>query len=283
MTKIIKFFSNFCDSNNCKEVYERLCETKTMDNYGKGKDYIITTGEDYNFAVIINTAMPELKLSKENVIGLAFEPNLFLDIKPEFIEYAKKYIGKYYIGNKDDLPEPFIEDYAYMWHITPLKSIPEKKNLISIMISEKIFAPGHAYRHVLAQEIIKRKLPVDIYGRGCMYYMDMKLPNVKGRFQELEPYQSYHFHIAIENFQTNGYFSEKITNPLLCGTTPIYLGCKKIEKYFPNEVIHLSHDINRDIKIIEDIIKNPKKYKKQINIDSIKKTINLLENFNKLL
>ena len=38
----IKIFSSFCDSNNCKEVYERLCETKMLNQYGKGKEIEIT-------------------------------------------------------------------------------------------------------------------------------------------------------------------------------------------------------------------------------------------------
>jgi hypothetical protein len=273
MTKIIKFFSSFCDSSNCKDVYERLCETTKMDNYGKDKDYYITTEDDYNFAIIINTAMPSLKISKDNVIGLAFEPNQYLGLTPQFVEYAKKYIGKYYIGNKNNLPDVFIEHYAYMWHTTPLNYIPEKKNIMSIMVSQKMSAPGHKYRHYLTQEILKRNLPIDIYGRGCMMH---KGNNIKGTFKELEPYESYQFHIAIENFETNAYFSEKIVNSLLCGTTPIYLGCGTIDNYFPNDVIHLTSSLVKDIILIEDILRNPDKYKKQINIDSIKKTINLL-------
>lgn len=273
MTKRIKFFSSFCSSENCKEVYERL--------YGKYDDIIVTTGDDYNFAIIINTAMPILKIDKKNVIGLAFEPNNYLGLTPQFIEYAKKYIGKYYIGDKsllsNDLPEPFIEHYAFMWHTTPLKSIPIKNSLMSIMISQKLNAPGHKYRHKLTQEIIKRNLPIDIYGRGCKYHKSQYL---KGEFKEIEPYESYHFHIAIENFQTNAYFSEKITNPLLCSTQPIYLGCNTIDNYFPNMVTHLSGDIMKDIVMIEDILKNPEKYKKEINIMSVKQTINL---FNHLM
>ena len=275
MTKIIRFFSSFCDSSNCKEVYERLCEVVPNDKYR------ITTGDDYNFAVIINTAMPKLNVSKENVIGLAFEPVQFLGLSQQFIEYAINNIGKYYIGDTTvyNLPKPFTEHYAYMWHTTPLKSIPVKNisnNIMSIMISQKTSAPGHKYRHLLTQEILKRNLPVDIYGRGCRQYNDNI--NIMGEFKEIEPYEKYKFHIAIENFQTQAYFSEKITNPLLCGTIPIYLGCKTIEKYFPNETIKLYGNINMDIQLIEDILKNPEKYNKKINIDSIKNTINLFNN-----
>lgn len=269
--KVIKFFSSFCDSSKCKEVYEKICQVIPNNRFS------ITTDNDYNFAVIINTAMPKLNISKENVIGLAFEPVQFLGLTNEFIQYAVQHISKYYIGDTTafNLPKPFIEHYAYMWHPIPLKSIPVKPKILSIVISEKLSAPGHKYRHHLTQEMLKRKLPVDIYGRGCNLYNKKNISNIMGEFNGLEPYEKYVFHIAIENFQTEAYFSEKITSPLLCGTIPIYLGCKTIEKYFPNEVIRLSGVIDKDVLLIEDLIKNPEKYKKNIDVESIRNTIHL--------
>jgi len=42
----IKIFSSFCDSENCKNVYERLCETHLMPNYGKDNEiYIVERAE----------------------------------------------------------------------------------------------------------------------------------------------------------------------------------------------------------------------------------------------
>ena len=43
--------------------------------------------------------MPDLRVSKENVIGLAFEPIPFLDLTIPFIEYAQKHIGKLNLNN----------------------------------------------------------------------------------------------------------------------------------------------------------------------------------------
>jgi len=80
----------------------------------------------------MNNAMPNLNIQKENVIGLAFEPIYFLGLTTQFIEYAKKHIGKYYIGDKFDLPAPFIEHFAYMWHSRPSKEITTKNKLMSI-------------------------------------------------------------------------------------------------------------------------------------------------------
>ena len=164
----IKFFSSFCDSKVCKDTYERLCEVHNMPNYnsnGKGKNIFITTGDDYTHAIILNTAMPVLKIPKENVLGLAFEPPAFLGITKEFINYAQKNIGKYFIGDKRhwaavvNLPDVFKEHYAYTWHSAPLTYIPVKNKLMSIMVSNKKHAPGQKYRHKLVDHILISGFP----------------------------------------------------------------------------------------------------------------------------
>ena len=285
----IKFFSSFCDSLTCKIHYDRVCEVGKMTNYASdssnSKNIFITTGEDYTHAIILNTAMPVLKIPKENVLGLAFEPPPYLKLTVEFIQYAQKYIGKYFIGDKRSwtalvyLPDVFKEHYAYMWHIAPLTYIPVKNKLMSIMVSNKKFAPGHKYRHILVGHILRSGMPIDIYGRGANNYQHGRGDSrIKGTFNELEPYESYQFHICIENFQTNAYFSEKITNTLLCGTTPIYWGCKNILAYFPANVITLSGEVSKDMSLLRDILLNPAKYTANIDVDAVKNKLNLLKN-----
>ena len=282
-TMMIRIFSSFCSSENCKEVYERLCEVHKMPNYGPDKSFYITSGDDYTHVIIANTAMPQLKPSipKSHVIGLAYEPPPFLGLTPQFVEYARKYIGTYYIGEKGNLPEPFVEHYGYMWHITPLYTLPSTKhNLISIMVSQKTNAPGHQYRHALVQQILRSDLPIDIYGRGCRYYKADS--RIKGDFTEREPYESYQFHICIENFQTPHYFSEKITNTLLCGTTPIYWGAKHIHDYFPTMVHVLSGNVQEDMKLLHELVKNPDAFRKMIDVSAVKSKISLLENLHNI-
>lgn len=292
----IKFFSNFCDSVMCKYHYERVCQVGLLDNYGPGKPLYITTEEDYTHAIILNTAMPVLKnIGKANVLGLAFEPTPFLKLTPEFIQYAQTYIGKYFIGSKyvifDNtthfiLPDVFKEHYAYIWHMTPLyfNYIPPKTRTMSIMVSEKKNAPGHQYRHTLVKHILTKGLPIDIYGRGSNLYKGLygsiykKDSRLKGQFNELEPYANYSFHICIENFMSPAYFSEKITNTLLCSTTPVYWGCTKILEYFPTNVILLSGDVVNDVELLQSICADPAKYKSTIDLATIKKRLNLLKN-----
>ena len=101
----IRIFSSFCPSENCKEIYERLCEAYKMDNYGEDKEIFITNGEDYTHVIILNKAMPTIPshIPKKNVIGFAFEPPKFLNISEEFIQYAKNNIGKYFISKSNNV------------------------------------------------------------------------------------------------------------------------------------------------------------------------------------
>ena len=298
----IKIFSDFCDSLTCKNHYERICDITQLEHYGPDKALYITTGEDYTHAIILNTAMPVLKnIGRANVLGLAFEPPSFLNITPQFINYAQKYIGKYFIGdvyvplnnNQNQyilLPPLFKLQYAFMWHITPFPFdyAPGKTRLMSIMVSEKQSAPGHAYRHDLVKNILSKGLPIDIYGRGANKYKGLygsiykNDSRLKGPFQEFEPYAPYAFHICIENFMTPAYFSEKITNTLLCNTTPIYLGCGRVLEYFPDNVLFLSGNVDQDIKLLQAIINEPMKYRTQLNLLAIKDKLNLLKNVEKI-
>ena len=277
----IRIFSSFCSSTLCKQKYESIDEAFLEHNYGPTKDIYITDGDDYTHVIIMNVDMPRLKnIPKENVIGLAFEPPHFLGLNNEFVHYAQKYIGKYFIGQTYGLPAPFIEYQGYMWHTPPLKIIPNKPNLMSIMVSQKTKAPGHKYRHELVSKILASDLPIDIMGRGCKYYKSD--PRLKGEFNSAEPHLYYQFHIAIENFQINHYYSEKVMDPLFCGTTPVYLGCHNIDDYFPGMIIKLSGDTTKDMELLSDILKRPEAYRKPIDIDAVKKTTSFVKNIPRL-
>jgi hypothetical protein len=270
----IRIFCSFAPSDKCKDVFERINYSNECSFYGKDKKYIFTNDDDFTHVIIMNTSMPELKIPKENVIGLAFEPIYFLGLTPEFVEYAKNHIGKYFIGDKFDLPEPFVEHFSYMWHSRPPREIQFKNKLMSIVVSEKQFAPGHLYRHQLVQKIIELNLPIDIYGRGSRQY---KYNRVIGEFNDAEPYETYSFSICIENTICNHYFSEKVITPLMYNCMPIYLGCKNLNKYLENVII-LNGDINTDILVIMKIIENPYLYYRKTYTDKNIKAVNLIEN-----
>ena len=103
----VRFFTSFGTEKGAIDVYKRILSIIDLVQYGT--DIIFVEDDSYTHAVLLNTPMPELKCPKENVLGLAFEPNAFLHLTYDFLFYANKYIGKYYIGSRDGfLKEPFI-------------------------------------------------------------------------------------------------------------------------------------------------------------------------------
>ena len=278
----IRIFADFCDSAHCKHAIESISLfCKNIELYGANKSVFITDGDDYSHVIIWNTGMPNIRrdIPKENVIGFAYEPIVYLGLTHKFIEYAIQNIHKYYIGDTNGLPLPFVEGNCFLTYNAPLPVLRPKTRRMSLMISQKAQQPGHIYRHELANAILRTDLPIDIYGRGCIFdiykHGDSR---IKGTFEKYELYEDYEFHICIENVQSNHYFSEKIINSLLTNTTPVYLGCKNIDNYFPENVVHLTGQVDNDLKLLTDICANPSKYKKIIDVVEIEKKVSLLHN-----
>jgi len=282
----IRCFADFGTSEVIqKELEQKGINFLQQERNQYGITYVFTNRDDYTHVILINKAMPNIShIPKENVIGLANEPLQFLNVTYDFVEYARKYIHRYYIGDKGNLPEPFIEGYGFLLCYSPALKIEIQKNkFMSIMISQKTNAPGHQYRHQLVQAILQTPLPIDIYGRGCMYYSTIQDERIKGIFDNNELFEGYMFSICIENFQCNHYFSEKIINPLLQKVTPIYLGCYEINSYFPEMYLSLSGDISKDMILLQNIYKNPEKYIRTIDLKKVDDKVNLIANLPHLL
>lgn len=281
----IKIFSDFCNSETCKQRYESMCKVHNMNNYGADKYLNITTGNTYTHAILLNCPIvPDISVNPECVLGLAFEPIPYLRLSHDFIDFADKHIGTYYIGYKHpNLTSPlFKEHHGFMWHTEhPLELMVKKsKNVISLIISNKLQAPGHIYRHKLATFILIHDLPIDIWGNGTARYIS-KFPdkkNIKGPFKDKEPYEPYSLSICIENHRHPHYFSEKISNCFICNTTPVYLGCTEIETYFPNQITHLTGNLVEDCALLVEISKNPSKYIREIKSIENDNVLNLIKN-----
>lgn len=242
----IKIFSNFCYSKDAAEAYVRVF----------GKDPTIEFVDvSYEYAIILNTAMPELECPKENVIGLALEPVPFLFLSDEFVNYAVKNIGKYYIGEKYDLSEPFVEHHSFMWHTPIPDSINPKTKLMSIIFSKKNITENHRYRRELVVALLTNNFPVDVWGVGCDLIVNGD-SRVKGKFNDIEPYDGYLYTIAIENYVHPEYISEKVLSPLVHKTIPLYLGATNIDNYFPGYTIKLRGNLVQDMNIIYNTLVN---------------------------
>ena len=278
---LIKIFSSWCTSECMKNTYESY--RNHIKNPKYGVNYKFTNGDNYTHAIICNTAMPELSIPKKNVIGFSHEPLYFLRMSPEFIQYAEKHIGTYYIGEKNNLSDTFVEHQGFLHRLASINYIPKKNKIMSIMVSHKKEAPGHIYRHKLVEAILKTNLPIDIWGNGTDVYRYKNDERVKTNFDDLHNmYDNYKFHIAIENFTTPHYISEKILNCLICSTMPVYWGCKNVSNYIDNVILlsqndDLNNRLVNDINLLTKICDNPDEYYKPVNLNDQK--LNKLLNF----
>ncbi len=274
----VKFFSDICDSETIKKIFIN----NFIGSESKPNRIEYVSDDTYTHCVIVNTAMPSLKIPKENVIGIAFEPPHFLNLNEGFKRYAEKNISKYYIGDNTGLNHLFICHIGFIWHCPFPQHIPFKNKLMSIIFSDKKELQGHKYRHELINQILTTNLPIDIWGRGCEHLTNREDARIQGGFADIEPYENYQYTIAIENCALEAYVSEKFFNALLYETVPLYYGAKCVDTLFENKFLRLTGDITVDFKLIQDVCINPSHYHKKIDRYKVAKEINIGHHLNKI-
>jgi hypothetical protein len=100
---------------------------------------------------------------------------------------------------------------------------PEKTRLISVVNSDKVISEGHVRRRQFI-ELLKDRFRdrIDVF------------PAIRGRvldkWQAIAPYR---FHVAIENSNSDDYWSEKLSDAFLGWAHPLYNGAPNIGDYFP--------------------------------------------------
>ncbi len=174
------------------------------------------------------------------------------------------------------MPQVWWLDFTYD-ELMDLKPFSKTKNL-SVINSIKQSTEGHRKRVNLINNIVK-KYPNDIdvwgsitRGRENSGPYKTKLPP-KNKKNGILPYK---YHLTIENGSSPFYFSEKIVDPLLCWSMPIYWGCKNIDKFLPKGS-YINIDINK--KGVEDeIISISKSNIMEDNIDNIAEARELMLN-----
>lgn len=119
-------------------------------------------------------------------------------------------------------------------------SLNHKKNkLVSMMYSNKNFAPGHSLRFLIANNLGEH---IDVMGSGKGGV------NIKKALSCVD----YMFSVAIENCKVDYYFTEKIIDCFLSGVIPIYWGCPSIGDFFNKEGILCFNSVEDLKQIISD-------------------------------
>jgi len=111
----------------------------------------------------------------------------------------------------------------------------KKKFGVSIVLTNRMVAPGHPMRHELYERRKEVKIPFDIY-RGTWNQFEpsedtLPMPPWPNKKWKVKVFDCM-FHVCIEGFHNEYYFSEKLIDCLITKTIPLYWGCTTIEDYF---------------------------------------------------
>lgn len=120
---------------------------------------------------------------------------------------------------------------AVPWIWEKNRMIYPKTKLVSMIASNKAWLRGHQTRLEWVERLHGK---VDLFGTGREFQLNDKEDGLR----------DYMFSVSIENDNSEGYFTEKLTDNFVMGTVPVYYGSRKIvDKYFnPLGVIFLQDD-----------------------------------------
>jgi hypothetical protein len=105
-------------------------------------------------------------------------------------------------------------------------SLPKEK-FLSIVTSNKAETPMQKKRLDFITFLNSRKaIPIEIYGRG--------FKKVDDKFEILR--RSSH-HLALENSSYDGYWTEKLADPILSLNRTYYSGATDVQNYFPSNIV----------------------------------------------
>jgi hypothetical protein len=191
-----------------------------------------------NWKFFINEEILSCHFYDENNIGLLMEPISNLQNIYSYVsnnpEESLKNFKYFFVHNKEFVKQHSKIIWAPVTACTWIKNptIYKKNKLVSMISSEKAFAPGH---HVRLSWVNRLGPFVDGYGLAFNNPIEFKEQGLK----------QYMFTICIENEQTLGYFTEKIIDCFSAGTIPVYWGDPGIEEYFnKNGIITLTESFD---------------------------------------
>jgi hypothetical protein len=183
-----------------------------------------------------------------------------------FAEYSRIYMsdislrGSRYVLSQPALPWLIDRDYDYLLNCP----VPYKTKPLSWVTSNRNDTAGHRLR-MRFLNTLRESIDFDLYGRG---FQPMK--------DEWDGIAPYRYSIAVENFHTPYYWSEKISDCFLSWTMPIYSGSPIIEEYFPKEAM-VRIDI-RDPQAIDQVRETIASDRWARNLDAISEARQLVLN-----
>jgi len=130
-----------------------------------------------------------------------------------------------------------------------MDGIPNKKNKISLIVSQKTSLPGHRKRLEFIERLMNHPISefIDVYGSGHRQVED-----------KWDAIASYKYHIVLENNVIPNYWSEKLGDAYLGFSFPIYYGCPNISEYFDDKSLRIIDikDFGSTVNKLESILRS---------------------------
>lgn len=160
----------------------------------------------------------------------------------------------------------------------------QHSKIFSSIISNKKNGNGYILRRNVLLKLSKKYPELcDMYGSGWNNELGKSYKGELGFYHNKNKHISntkydalinYKYSLCIENCSLNNYFTEKITDTILCWCVPIYYGCPNISKYFPEHSYYYVDITKPDY--IEEIEKIISREITQENINALTKARKLI-------
>ena len=258
-----------------------------IDNYKSALNFIVSNlpiNADFH---IVYSYKAQLKIPncKSRIAFVVTEPP---EIEALQIKYLKQF-GKvfspdfHYLKDLDNLT---VTGGLLLWQAGFMF---ENKKIIKSSNFENIVNSWHNERPIQISIITSNKeiTPLQKQRLNFIKYLELSLPEIEifGRgFREIEDKSQVllksKYHIALENSIHNGYWTEKLIDPLICGTQVIYCGDQSVNRLFKSVVFIDINNFDKALGIIEDVLKN-NVWEKNLSLRK-KDYINFMEHHNLL-
>lgn len=133
---------------------------------------------------------------------------------------------------------------------------PKSASISTVCSSKRQRHTIHNKRYEFTQWLKQRVPELEIFGHGVRF--------IKHKYDALDPYR---YHLAVENHIASHHWTEKLADPFLSGSIPIYYGCPNAGDYFPKDSF-VPININNpqeSLQTIQTILADPDDYAKRLD------------------
>tara|TARA_R100001509_G_C4884677_1_gene221609 strand:- start:4675 stop:6417 length:1743 start_codon:yes stop_codon:yes gene_type:complete len=167
----------------------------------------------------------------------------FIDSLDFLLTFSKELAEKY--DNCIEFPWCFLRVAEKDW------GIHDKSKLVSMIASNKKWAPGHKLRHQIAENL-SDKYDIDLWGGGFKEFPSL------GKNLALNDYM---YSIVAQNSQVDTFFTDFV-DPLITGTVPIFWGTREVSNIFDPDGFIMFDTIDELEGILNTI--GPEDYNKRL-------------------